>query len=184
MAGARDFSQLVAWQLADALRIEVVKLTQAAPCATDWKFRGQVEDAIDSVCRNIAEGFGADTHAQFAWFLRVSRRSLNEVRDALRSALLKRYRTPAELSPAFDLTRRLFPALNNFSAYLERTPHIRQGRSRPDLPKRERNDQPKQDHSDPKRPRPRRPKRPPKNEQQQERSNPSKDPRTDKRSRR
>jgi four helix bundle protein len=136
MAGARDFSQLVAWQLADALRIEVVKLTQAAPCATDWKFRGQVEDAIDSVCRNIAEGFGADTHAQFAWFLRVSRRSLNEVRDALRSALLKRYLTAAELSPAFDLTRRLYPALNNFIAYLERTPHIRQGRSRPYLPKR------------------------------------------------
>ena len=164
MAGARDFSQLVTWQLADALRIEVVKLTQTAPCATDWKFRGQVEDAIDSVCRNIAEGFGADTHAQFAWFLRVSRRSLNEVRDALRSALLKRYWTAAELSPAFDLTRRLYPALNNFIAYLERTPHIRQNRPRPDLPKRAGNDQRPQDHSDPKGPRPERPQRPPKNE--------------------
>ncbi len=78
------------------------------------------------MCRNIAEGFGADTHAQFAWFLRVSRRSLNEVSDALRSALLKQYTTPVELSPAFNLMRRLNPALNNFIAYLERTPNVRQ----------------------------------------------------------
>ena len=76
----------------------------------------QLEDAIDSVCRNIAKGFGADTHGQFAWFLRVSRRSLNEVRDALRSALLKRHATAADLSQALDLIRRLYPALNNFIA--------------------------------------------------------------------
>ena len=126
MTGARDFSQLITWQLADALRVEILKLTQGTACATDWKFRQQLEDAIDSVCRNIAEGFGADTHGQFAWFLRVSRRSLNEVRDALRSALLKRHATAADLSPAFDLIRRLYPALNNFIAYLEATPNVPQ----------------------------------------------------------
>lgn len=127
MAGAKHFSQLTVWQLADALRLEVLELTRAHSYASGWKYRSQVEDAIDSVCRNIAEGFGADTHAQFAWFLRISRRSLNEVSDTLRSALLKRYTTTIELSPAFDLTRRLTPALNNFIAYLERTPNVRQG---------------------------------------------------------
>jgi four helix bundle protein len=125
MAGAKQFSQLTVWQLADALRVEVLKVTRTPSCASDWKYRSQLEDAIDSVCRNIAEGFGADTHAQFAWFLR-SRRSLNEVSDALRSALLKQYTTPVELSPAFNLMRRLNPALNNFIAYLERTPNVRQ----------------------------------------------------------
>lgn len=132
MAGARHFSQLIAWQLADALRIEILKFTQGTACANDWKFRQQLEDAIDSVCRNIAEGFGADTHGQFAWFLRVSRRSLNEVRDALRSLLLKRHTTSADLSPAFDLIRRLYPALNNLIAYLELTPDAPQRRHRAD----------------------------------------------------
>jgi four helix bundle protein len=126
MPGAKHFSQLTVWQLADALRVEVLKVTRGPFCATDWKYRSQLEDAIDSVCRNIAEGFGADTHAQFAWFLRISRRSLNEVSDALRSALLKRYATATALAPAFDLRRRLVPALNNFIAYLDRTPNIRQ----------------------------------------------------------
>jgi four helix bundle protein len=134
MAGARHFSQLIAWQLADALRVEILKLTQGTPCATDWKFRQQLEDAIDSVCRNIAEGFGADTHGQFAWFLRISRRSLNEVRDALRSLLLKRHATAADLSPAFDLIRRLYPSLNNLIAYLELTPDVLQRRHRADPP--------------------------------------------------
>ena len=153
MAGARHFSQLITWQLADALRIEILKLTQGTACATNWKFRQQLEDAVDSVCRNIAEGFGADTHRKFAWFLRVARRSLNEVSDALRSALLKHYTTPADLSPAFDLIRRLYPALNNFIAYLELTPDAPQGgdreeRTRPPRRPRDRPDAPKRDGTD------------------------------------
>jgi four helix bundle protein len=149
MAGARHFSQLVAWQLADALRVEILKLTQGTACASDWKFRQQLEDAIDSVCRNIAEGFGADTHGQFAWFLRIARRSLNEVRDALRSALLKRHTTPADLSPAFDLIRRLYPALNNFIAYLEATPDVPQRGHGLDTRKRS-DERPKRPRTDPK----------------------------------
>ena len=125
MAGARSFTQLVSWQLADALRQEVLKLTERPPFANRWKARDQVEDAIDSVCRNIAEGFGAETHAGFAAYLRISRRSLNEVRDAFRSALEKRFATTQELAPGFGLMHRLFPALNNFIAYLERTPNYR-----------------------------------------------------------
>ena len=148
MAGARHFSQLIVWQIADALRIEVLKLTQSGACSSNWKFRQQVEDAIDSVCRNIAEGFAADTHGQFAWFLRVSRRSLNELRDALRSALLKRYTTPADLSAAFDLIRRLYPALNNFIAYLELTPNTPQGRHSADPSHRVREEPTKRTRSD------------------------------------
>ena len=121
MNAANDFTELLVWQLADALRIETLKFTQREPLSKDWKFRGQLVDAIDSICRNIAEGFAADTHGGFAWYLRVSRRSLNELRDALRSMLLKRYATPAELAPAFALVRRLFPALDNFIDYLDRT---------------------------------------------------------------
>jgi four helix bundle protein len=125
MPGARAFTQLVSWQLADALRQEVLKLTGRPPLANRWKTRDQVEDAVDSVCRNIAEGFGAETHAGFAAYLRISRRSLNELRDAFRSALQKRFATAQELAAAFSLMHRLFPALNNFIAYLERTPNYR-----------------------------------------------------------
>ena len=82
MAGARHYSQLVSWQLADALRSRHFQITRRPPFFTDFKHRSQAEDAIDSVCRNIAEGFGCASHAEFARYLEISRRSLNELCDS------------------------------------------------------------------------------------------------------
>jgi four helix bundle protein len=89
VAVARHYSQLICWQLADSLRVQIYKVTSRAPCKDDFKRKGQLEDAIDSVCRNIAEGFGGTSHKEFARFLEISRRSLNEVMDCIRSAHLK-----------------------------------------------------------------------------------------------
>jgi four helix bundle protein len=122
MAGARHFTQLVCWQLADALRGETFKLTRRQPFGGDFRHRSQTEDAIDSVCRNIAEGFGCASHTEFARYLEISRRSLNEVQDCIRSARLKGYVSPEESAGIEKLARRLYPALNRFIAYLPRTP--------------------------------------------------------------
>ena len=125
MRGARDFTELVVWQLADELRRELLKLTGRPAYLRNVRLREQTDDAVDSICRNAAEGFSADTHAQFAWFLRISRRSLNEVQDAILSAQQKRILNPADLVPVRGLIRRLSPALNGFIAYLESTPEQR-----------------------------------------------------------
>src|SRR3970282_664521 len=100
MAGARHFERLIIWQLADALRVEVLRLTARRGFPRDFKLRSQGEDAANSVCRNISEGFGCETHREFARFLRISRRSLNEVQDAFKGALEKGHVTPADLAPA------------------------------------------------------------------------------------
>jgi four helix bundle protein len=121
MPGATHFSKLICWQLADELRRETLRLTTRPPIARDFKFRSQTEDAIDSVCRNIAEGFGYESHGEFARYLEISRSSLNELRDCLRSAHVKGYVSGVDLAPHFALMQRLYPALNNFIAYLRRT---------------------------------------------------------------
>ena len=120
MAGARHYKELVAWQLADQLRIETFKLTRRDAFARDFKHQRQAEDAVDSVCRNIAEGFGCD-HIEFARFLEISRRSLNELLDCLDSAQLKGYVSSEEVIAIRALARREFPALSNLIAYLRRT---------------------------------------------------------------
>ena len=130
MAGARHYSQLVAWQLADAVRIVVFRFTRRRPFLTDFKPRSQAEDAIESVCRNIAEGFGCPSHAEFARYLEIARRSLNELCDCLRGAQLKGYVSQKELGEFHALSRRLYPALNNFIVYLNRNP-TSQHRCRP-----------------------------------------------------
>jgi four helix bundle protein len=122
VGGARHYSQLVCWQLADAARIVIFKFTRRRPFSADFKHRSQSEDAIDSVCRNIAEGFGCISHGEFARYLEIARRSLNEVCDCVRSAHLKRYVSETEIREFQAFSRRLYPALNNFIAYLKRNP--------------------------------------------------------------
>ena len=65
MAGAKHFSELISWQLADQLRVEVFKFTSRPDFVRDLKLHSQTEDAVNSICRNISEGFGC-SHAEFA----------------------------------------------------------------------------------------------------------------------
>ena len=128
MRGARHYSELTIWKLADELRIETLKLTGRPAFARNLKAQTQAEDSVNSICRNIAEGFGCESHGQFAWFLRIARRSLNELQDACRGAEQKGYVTSSDLGPIRALTRRLYPALNRFIAYLDSTPDYRPNR--------------------------------------------------------
>jgi four helix bundle protein len=59
--GAKRYRDLIGWQLADQIRVLVFKLTERACFARDLKLHSQTEDAVNSVCRNIAEGFGCST---------------------------------------------------------------------------------------------------------------------------
>ena len=171
MRGARHFSELTVWKLADELRVETLKLTSRPEFARNLKAQTQAEDAVNSICRNIAEGFGCESHGQFAWYLRISRRSLNELQDAFRGAEQKGYVTSDDRAPLRALTRRLYPALNRFIAYLDSTPDYRpnrrnSGHARPSQspPRRTRTDPRSQDRTD---------------ERQRDRTNPRSGNRTD-----
>jgi four helix bundle protein len=98
-----------------------LKITKRSSFWNDVKLRSQTEDAANSVCRNIAEGFGC-RHVEFARLLIISRRSLNELRDAFRGAQLKGYVTDTDYASIVTLSRRLYPALSRLIAYLESTP--------------------------------------------------------------
>jgi four helix bundle protein len=121
MAGATRHEELIAWQLADQIRICVLDLTKGDGFAKDLKLRSQTEDAANSVCRNIAEGFSCK-HVEFARFLKISRRSLNELRDAFRAAQLKQHVTASDYAPIETLSRRLYRAFSRLIEYLETTP--------------------------------------------------------------
>ena len=121
MPPVRHFSQLIVWKLAEEIRVKVFELTAKPLFAADFKAKRQGEDAANSVCRNIAEGFGCETHAEFARFLEISRRSLNEVHDVLHGAQLKEYVTASELAPVRSLSNRIYPAFSRLLAYLHST---------------------------------------------------------------
>jgi four helix bundle protein len=118
----RHFSQLVVWQLAEAVRVRVFAFTERPRFAADLRAKAQAEDASNSVCRNIAEGFGCVSHDEFARYLEIARRSLNELHDALHSAQLKKYVTLADLVPIGELSNRLYPAFSGLIGYLRNNP--------------------------------------------------------------
>jgi four helix bundle protein len=119
MAGARHFSELICWQLADQIRIAIYPLTKRAAFVRDVRLRAQTEDAIESVCRNIAEGFsGSD--AEFHQFLTYAKRSLNELFDSRRSAELKGHVRSCDVIDIRTYGRRLYPALEGLMRHLAR----------------------------------------------------------------
>lgn len=130
MPPVTHYSQLIVWKLAEEIRVKVFELTAKPLFAEDYKAKRQVEDAANSVCRNIAEGFGCETHIEFARFLEISRRSLNEVQDSLHGAELKEYVTITEIAPIRSLSRRIYPAFSRLMAYLRSTPTPKRKRAR------------------------------------------------------
>src|SRR5678816_2678742 len=83
IVGVRRFEDLVAWQLAHQLSLEVFAATETGPSSKDFKFRDQVRDSAASAGRNIAEGFGRFSPGDFARFLRYARASVLETRNSL-----------------------------------------------------------------------------------------------------
>ena len=136
MPPARHYSQLIVWKLAEEIRIEIFSLTAKPRFDADLRAKSQAEDAANSMGRNIAEGFGCETHAEFARYLEIARRSLNELHDILHGARLKKYVTTAELAAIRRLSHRLYPAFSRFIAYLKRTPNSRPRRGTPDAKNR------------------------------------------------
>ena len=117
---ARDYTGLVVWQLAADLRIETLKLTRAPALARDFPLRGEMEETVSSICRNIPEGFRRGTNREFAKFLEYSYGSSGELKSLFEDAQLKKLLTAADLGPARALRFRLDRALLGLMRHLRR----------------------------------------------------------------
>jgi len=62
----KRFEDIVAWQLADQLRKEVIAASARGSLAKDYKFCAQIRDAANSGSSNIAEGFKRFNPREFA----------------------------------------------------------------------------------------------------------------------
>jgi len=59
------FEDIEAWQLSRELTVKVYGLTKKAMFARDFGLKGQIQDTAGSSMHNIAEGFDAETNAEF-----------------------------------------------------------------------------------------------------------------------
>jgi four helix bundle protein len=118
MAGARRFQDLVCWQLAREFKIAVYQFAETPSLKRDYKFYAQIRDAAASPPRNIAEGFGRRSHADFARLLDVARASLAESQNHLIDAIDRGYLEDAEFRTMNSLAERTCGAIAALQRYL------------------------------------------------------------------
>ena len=119
--GAKSFKDVIAWQLGRELRQGLRPVWKKAADAHDYKLCDQIRDAGRSVTSNIAEGFPC-SHAEYARFLEISSRSLEEIEDRLIEMLDDQLITKSEADPLLHLKMRTSRAMAKFRAYLLSTP--------------------------------------------------------------
>jgi four helix bundle protein len=116
--GARRFEELLSWQRGHELHVEIWKACERPPASRDFEFKAQIRDASESVPRNIAEGFGRFSPAQFVAFLDVSRASALETKSLLMKGLAVGYWNEKEFKRLDALATRAIQAIAKFQRYL------------------------------------------------------------------
>jgi four helix bundle protein len=90
------FEELIAWQKAKTLCVQVYRVTNTGPFARDFGLRDQIQRASVSAMSNIAEGFDRNSRPEFARFLTFARGSAGEVRSQVYLAAKLDYVRPEE----------------------------------------------------------------------------------------
>ncbi len=122
MAGFKDFREIVAWQLAEQLKLLADDFLARPEVARRYTFSAQLDDSARSGPRNIAEGFARYRHKEFAQFTRVARASESEVLDHFIDAFDQRLMTRDEFIKAEHLAKRAMSAAAGLIIWLESTP--------------------------------------------------------------
>jgi len=115
---ARTLDELVAWQLANDLKLGVYRLTESGTVLKDFDYRDQLRDAAASAPRNIAEGFGRFEPAQFRSFLNIAIGSIYETSHHLRDGVDRKHFTLSDIAPLLVLARRASSASIGLKRYL------------------------------------------------------------------
>ena len=109
MRSISRFEDLIVWQKAKALTVEVYRVTAAGRFGRDYGLARQVQRSAVSVMSNIAEGFDRNTRPEFARFLMIAKGSAGELRSQLHLAGELEYVQPEDaarlIAASAELTR-------------------------------------------------------------------------------
>lgn len=80
MEKTKSFTELIVWQKAHQLTLDVYRMTQSFPKEEVYGITSQIRRAACSIAANIAEGYKRVSKKEKARFLNISEGSLDEVR--------------------------------------------------------------------------------------------------------
>lgn len=118
------FEDIEAWKLARELTQKVYRLTLKPDFSKDFGLKNQIREATGSSMHNIAEGFDAESNAEFIRFLRYAKRSCSEVQSELYVALDAGYINTEEFNDTYNHAARTRAATRGFIKYLTKVGEV------------------------------------------------------------
>ena len=85
------FEEIESWKVAREVSTSIYRLTRGRQFDEDVDLRRQMRKAATSIMANIAEGFDAGTTPEFRRYLRIARKSANELQSHLYVCLDESY---------------------------------------------------------------------------------------------
>jgi four helix bundle protein len=119
--GAQNHEELVCWQLAVEFRDRVIAVLARPVFKRRFKYCDQLEDAVESMASNIAEGFYRYSHPEIARFFGIALGSLGEAQTRLGSARAQNLISADEYEYFRNLAKRTRSATGKFISYLRAT---------------------------------------------------------------
>ena len=103
MSRFEKFEDILAWQKAFDVTLDIYKITTNTHFAKDFGLKGQIRRASVSVMANIAEGNGRKSNIEFANFLNIARGSAAEVQSHFHIAKGLSYISQEEFECSYSL---------------------------------------------------------------------------------
>ncbi len=114
------FEDIQAWKYSRKLTQMVYELTRKKEFSHDYGLVNQIRTAAGSSMHNIAEGFDAESNAEFIRFLRYAKRSCTEVQSELYVALDEKYISEYEFQESYDHAGTTRATIRGFINYLSK----------------------------------------------------------------
>jgi len=121
MAKVESHRDLIVWQKAMRLSVEIYRLTARFPRTEEYRMVAQITRAAVSVPANIAEGHARGTRRDYANFLAIAKGSLAETETFLLLALELHFTTPERSQPVLDLMVEVSKMLTSLRTRLQRS---------------------------------------------------------------
>lgn len=118
MENIKDFKDLILWQRAMDLVVEVYQLVKKLPKEELFALSDQIRRAVISIPSNIAEGQGRNSSKEFIHFLSIAKGFKAELETQLLLCVRINYLTESEIEKAMSLIEEVGKMLNSLQKKL------------------------------------------------------------------
>jgi len=118
-AGVKDFTDLIAWQIAHKIRLKAYEISKELPETEKYNLISQLQRSSASIAANIAEGYGRYSYQENSQFCRQARGSLDETRDHLIFITELYSKQGEKASELIETCKECRKVLNGYIKYLQ-----------------------------------------------------------------